>query len=170
VLAHESGVTNIVDPLAGSYFVEKLTLETERACYEYFDKIDALGGMVAAIEKGYPQKEIHDAAYAYQQAIERKEKIVVGVNEFVSEEKRPIKILVIDESVAPHQREKLAQLRKKRDNARLRMTLDALAGAAGTDQNLMPYILECVRAYATVGEMCEVLRRVFGTYEEPAFR
>ena len=106
-MAHESGITNTVDPLAGSYFVEKLTLETERACYDYFEKIDALGGMVAAIEKGYPQKEIHDAAYAYQQAVERKEKIIVGVNEFVTEEERPIKLLVIDESVARHQRQKV---------------------------------------------------------------
>jgi methylmalonyl-CoA mutase N-terminal domain/subunit len=170
VLAHESGVTNTVDPLAGSYFVERLTLETERACYAYFDKIDALGGMVAAIEKGYPQREIHEAAYAYQQAIERKEKIVVGVNEFVSQEKHPIEILTIDESVARHQSDKLAELRKKRDNARVQATLAALGSAAGTDENLMPYVLECVRAYATVGEMCDVLRRVFGTYEEPAFR
>jgi methylmalonyl-CoA mutase N-terminal domain/subunit len=170
VLAHESGVTSTVDPLAGSYFIEKLTLATERACYAYFDKIDALGGMVAAIEKGYPQKEIHEAAYAYQQAIERKEKIVVGVNEFVSEEKQPIEILTIDESVARHQSQKVAGLKKQRDQARVEAALEALGSAAGTDQNLMPYVLECVRAYATLGEMCDVLRRVFGTYEEPAFR
>jgi methylmalonyl-CoA mutase N-terminal domain/subunit len=170
VLAHESGVANTVDPLAGSYFVEKLTLETERACYAYFDKIDALGGMVAAIEKGFPQREIHDAAYAYQQAIERKEKIIVGVNEYVSEEKQPIEILVIDESVAQHQRQKLAELREKRDKTRVQAALGALGSAAGTDQNLMPYILECVRAYATLGEMCDVLRRLYGTYEEPAFQ
>jgi methylmalonyl-CoA mutase N-terminal domain/subunit len=170
VLAHESGVVNTVDPLAGSYFVEKLTLQTERACYDYFDKIDALGGMVAAIERGYPQKEIHDAAYAYQRAIERKEKIIVGVNEYVSEAKHPIEILVIDEDVARHQRQNLAELRKRRDNARVQATLAALASAASSDQNLMPFILEGVRAYATVGEMCAVLRKVFGTYEEPAFR
>ena len=103
VLAHESGVTHTVDPLAGSYFVENLTLETERACYDYFQKIDAMGGMVPALEQGYPQKEIHDAAYAYQQAVERKEKIIVGVNDFVTEEDRPIKLLVIDDSVARHQ-------------------------------------------------------------------
>ncbi len=170
VLAHETGVVNTVDPLAGSYFVEKLTLDTERACYEYFDKIDALGGMVAAIERGYPQKEIHDAAYAYQQAVEHQEEIIVGVNEFVSEEKHPIEILVIDEDVARRQREKLADLRKARNNGRVQSALQALGSAAATDQNLMPYILEAVRAYATVGEMCDVLRRVFGTYEEPAFR
>ena len=170
VIAHESGVPNAVDPLAGSYFVEKLTLETERACYEYFEKIDALGGMVAAIEKGFPQKEIHEAAYAYQKQLEGKEKLIVGVNEFVTEEKRPIDILVIDEGVAHAQRHKLSQLRKQRDNARVQSTLEALGRAASTDKNLMPYILECVRTYATLGEMCDVLRRVFGTYQEPAFR
>jgi methylmalonyl-CoA mutase, N-terminal domain len=170
VIAHESGVPNTVDPLAGSYFVEKLTLETERACWDYFDRIDALGGMVAAIEKGFPQREIHEAAYTYQQQLERKEKIMVGVNEFVSEEKRPIEILVIDGAVAHRQSEKLAELRRSRDNGRVQSTLEALGSAGGTDQNLMPFILECVRAYATLGEMCDVLRRVFGTYEEPAFR
>jgi methylmalonyl-CoA mutase N-terminal domain/subunit len=170
VIAHESGITNTVDPLAGSYFVEKLTTETERACYRYFDKIDALGGMVAAIEKGYPQKEIHDAAYAYQQAVERKETVIVGVNEFVTAKDRPITILVIDENVARLQRQKLAELRKRRDNLRVQAALEALGSAASTDANLMPYILEAVRAYATLGEMCDVLRRVFGTYEEPAFR
>ena len=170
VIAHESGVAEVADPLGGSYFLERLTLDTERACYEYFDKIDSLGGMVAAIEKGFPQKEIHEAAYTYQRQVERKEKIMVGVNDFAAEEERPLDILVIDEVIAKRQREKLAALRKKRDNARVRQTLDALGGAAGTDRNLMPFILECVRAYATLGEMCDVLRKVFGTYEEPAFR
>ncbi|HTG62854.1 MAG TPA: methylmalonyl-CoA mutase family protein [Terriglobia bacterium] len=170
VIAHESGVINTVDPLGGSYFMEKLTLETERACYEYFDKIDALGGMVAAIEKGFPQREIHEAAYAYQRQLERKEKLIVGVNEFVTEEKRPIDILVIDEGVAEAQRRKLAELRKQRDNARVQSSLEALGSAASTDRNLMPFILECVRRYATLGEMCDVLRGAFGIYEEPAFR
>ena len=170
VIAHESGITNTVDPLAGSYFVEKLTTETEHACYRYFDKIDALGGMVAAIETGYPQKEIHDAAYAYQQAVERKEEIIVGVNEFASEDERPITLLVIDENVARLQRQKLTELRKRRDNLRVQAVLEALGSAASTDANLMPYILAAVRAYATLGEMCDVLRKVFGTYEEPAFR
>ncbi len=170
VLAHESGITQTVDPLAGSYFIEKLTLETERACYDYFQKIDAMGGMVPALECGYPQKEIHDAAYAYQQAVERKEKIIVGVNEYVTDEDRSIKLLVIDDSVARQQVKKLEELRQKRDNAVVQRTLESLCSAAATDANLMPFILECVRAYATVGEMCEVLRKVFGTYEEPAFR
>jgi len=170
VIAHESGVANTADPLAGSYFIEKLTLETERGCYEYFGKIDALGGMVAAIERGYPQKEIHDAAYAYQLAVERKQKIIVGVNDYVVEANRPIEILVIDENVARQQRQKLEELRTRRDNSRVQSALEALASAAPTDKNLMPYLLEGVRAYATLGEMCDVLRRVFGTYEEPAFR
>ena len=170
VIAHESGVINSVDPLAGSYFVEKLTMETERACYRYFEKIDKLGGMVAAIEKGFPQKEIHEAAYTYQKQLEGKEKFIVGVNQFVTEERRSIDILVIDEGVARAQRRNLSELRKQRDNARVQSTLEALGSAAGTDRNLMPYILECVRTYATLGEMCDVLRRVFGTYEEPAFR
>ena len=170
VLAHESGVTNTVDPLGGCYFLEKLTLDTERTCYDYFRKIDSLGGMVPAIERGFPQREIHDAAYAYQQAVERKEKIIVGVNEFVTEDARPIAILKIDESVARHQRERLEQLRRARDARRVQSALVALGSAASTDVNLMPYILECVSAYATLGEMCDVLRRVFGTYEEPAFR
>ncbi|HEY6902973.1 MAG TPA: methylmalonyl-CoA mutase family protein, partial [Candidatus Acidoferrales bacterium] len=170
VIAHESGVTNTADPLAGSYFVEKLTLDTERACLDYFEKIDSMGGMVAAIEKGYPQKEIHDSAYAYQKAVERREEIIVGVNDYIGEEKRHIDLLVIDEEVARRQHQKLAELKRKRDSNRVRATLEALASAASTDANLMPYILECVRAYATLGEMCDVLRRVFGTYEEPAFR
>jgi methylmalonyl-CoA mutase, N-terminal domain len=170
VIAHESGVAAVADPLGGSYFLEKLTLDTERACYEYFDKIDAMGGMVAAIENGFPQKEIHEAAYAYQRAVERKEKIIVGVNDFVTEEDRPVDILVIDEAIARRQREKLTALKNKRDSGRVQQTLEAMGGAARTDRNLMPYILECVRAYATLGEMCDVLRKVFGTYEEPAFR
>jgi len=170
VIAHESGVAGVADPLGGSYFLEKLTLDTERACYEYFDKIDALGGMVAAIERGFPQKEIHEAAYTYQREVERKERTIVGVNDFVAEEGHPVDILVIDEGIARRQCEKLAALRENRDNARVVQTLDALGKAAGTDGNLMPFILDCVRAYATLGEMCDVLRKVFGTYSEPAFQ
>jgi len=170
VIAHESGVINTVDPLGGSYFVEALTKETERACYEYFAKIDALGGMVPAIEKGFPQKEIHDAAYNYQRQLERKEKLMVGVNTLVDREEKPIEVLTIDETAARRQHQHLAGLRQRRDNTRVQSTLEALGNAACTDANLMPCLLDCVRAYATLGEMCDVLRRVFGTYEEPAFR
>ncbi len=170
VLAYESGVTEIADPLGGSYLVERLTLELESACWRYFDQIDALGGMVKAIERGFPQREIQEAAYAYQRAIDRKERIVAGVNEFVSEDPHPIETLAASERAPAGQRRKLAALRARRDNARVRSTLDALGGAAESDANLMPYLLECVRSYATLGEMCNVLRRVFGTYQEPAFR
>jgi methylmalonyl-CoA mutase, N-terminal domain len=169
VLAHESGVTNTPDPLAGSYFLEKLTLETERACYEYFEKINALGGMVNAIEQGFPQKEIHEAAYAYQKAVENREKIIVGVNDYVTEQARSIEILVIDEQAASQQARKLAELKRGRNNGRVQSALDSLCRAASTNQNLMPYVLDAVRCYATLGEVCASLRKVFGTYEEPAF-
>ncbi len=170
IIAHESGVVNTVDPLAGSYFVEKLTSEMEQGCYEYFEKIDAMGGMIAAIERGFPQKEIQEAAYRYQQAVDRREKIIVGVNEYVLE-KEPIEvpILYIDESVAEIQRERLRRLRARRDSGRVRRALEALKEAARGTENTMPYILDCVRAYATLGEICEALKEVFGEYQEPPF-
>ena len=170
ILAHETGVTNTADPLGGSYFVEKLTLDMEKGCWAYFDRLDAMGGMVAAIERGFPQREIQDASYEYQRAIERKEKIIVGVNEFVMENEPPIDILLIDESVSGRQIEQLQKLRETRDNARVRTTLKALREAAANDSlTMMPCILDCVRAYATLGEICDELRAVYGTYEEPAF-
>src|SRR5262249_30467647 len=154
----ETGVANTADPLAGSYFVERLTLDMEKRCWEYFDRLDAMGGMVAAIEKGFPQREIQDASYEYQKAIERKEKIIVGVNDFVMEDEPPIDILLIDESVAPQQIDRLRKLREKRDNGRVRTTLEALhRAAAANDVNMMPYILDCVRSYATLGEICDEL-------------
>jgi methylmalonyl-CoA mutase N-terminal domain/subunit len=166
VIAHESGVTHTVDPLGGSYFVESLTNEMEAGAVEYFEKIDALGGMIPAIERGFPQREIAEAAYRYQQAVDRKEKIIVGVNDYVAEEEPPLEILHIDESVARQQRERLAQLRRERDNRHVTQTLKDLEAAARGEKNTMPYILECVRAYATLGEICDALRNVFGTYEE----
>lgn len=168
VIAHESGVANTIDALGGSYFVERLTNELERGCYEYFEKIDALGGMVPAVERGYPQREIAEAAYRYQQAIDRKEKIIVGINEYVAEEEPPLEILHIDEAVARRQTERLRQLRAERDNRHVTQCLKDLEAAARSNENTMPYILECVRAYATLGEICDALRNVFGTYEEIA--
>ncbi len=170
IIAYESGVVNTVDPLAGSYFVEALTSEMERGCYEYFEKIDAMGGMIAAIERGFPQKEIQEAAYRYQQAVDRREQIIVGVNEYVLE-KEPIEvpILYIDESVAEIQKERLRRLRARRDTAKVQRTLEALKEAARGTENTMPYILECVRAYATLGEICDALKEVFGEYQEPPF-
>jgi methylmalonyl-CoA mutase N-terminal domain/subunit len=142
----------------------------EKGCWAYFDRLDAMGGMVAAIEKGFPQREIQDASYEYQRAIERKEKIIVGVNEFVMENEPPIDILLIDESVSGRQIEQLRKLRETRDNARVGTTLKALREAAANESlNMMPCILDCVRAYATLGEICDELRAVYGTYEEPAF-
>src|SRR5439155_27390470 len=154
----------------GSYFVERLTLDMEKGCWEYFDRLDAMGGMVAAIEKSFPQREIQDASYEYQKAIERKEKIIVGVNAFVMEDEPPVDILLIDESVTNRQVQQLQTLRQTRDNGRVRQTLEALRDAAtGNAVNLMPYILDCVRAYTTLGEICDALRSVYGVYEEPIF-
>src|SRR5207249_8153282 len=170
IIARESGITNTADPLAGSYFLERLTLDMEKGCWEYFDRLDAMGGMVAAIEKGFPQREIQDASYEYQKAIERKEKIIVGVNDFTMENEPPIDILLIDESVGERQIERLQKLRETRDNGRVRATLSALREAARrNDCNMMPPILDCVRAYATLGEICDELRSVYGVYEEPTF-
>ena len=170
ILAHETGIANTADPLGGSYFVERLTLDMEKGCWEYFDRLDAMGGMVAAIEKGFPQRETQDASYEYQKAVERKEKVIVGVNEFVMENEPPIDILLIDESVEGRQIERLRKLRESRDNGRVRASLHALRdAAAANDVNMMPYILDCVRAYATLGEICDELRGVYGVYEEPAF-
>jgi len=166
IIAHETGVTNIVDPLGGSYFVEKLTNDLEEEALAYFDTIDGMGGMVAAIEQGFPQREIAESAYRFQQAVEAGEKIIVGVNDFVAEDEEPISTLYIDESAARRQLEKLERLRQTRDNARVQQTLEALKDAARGSANTMPLLVDAVRAYATVGEMCDALREVWGEYEE----
>jgi methylmalonyl-CoA mutase N-terminal domain/subunit len=165
IIAHETGVTNTADPLGGSYFVEALTNEIERGALDYFEKIDALGGMVAAIEQSYPQREIADASYQYQLAVDRKEKIIVGVNEFVAEEK-PIEILQIDESVAQTQAGQLSKLRAERSNDEVERRLKALRKAASSSENLMPHLYEAVKAYATLGEISDAMREVFGVYNE----
>jgi methylmalonyl-CoA mutase, N-terminal domain len=165
IIAHETGVTNTVDPLGGSYFVETLTNEIERGALDYFEKIDAMGGMIAAIERAYPQREIADAAYQYQLEVDRKEKIIVGVNEYVAEEK-PIEILQIDESVARQQAAQLRKLRAERSNDEVSRLLKALRTAASGDENLMPYLYDAVKAYATLGEISDALRNSFGTHTE----
>ena len=167
IIAHETGATNTVDPLGGSYFVETLTNEVERGAWDYIEKIDALGGMVAAIERGYPQREISEASYQYQVAVDKKEKIIVGVNDFVTKEK-PLEILQIDESVAHRQAERLTKLRKERSADEVARRLSALRKAAEGTENLMPHIYEAVKSYATLGEICDAMREVFGTYEEIA--
>jgi methylmalonyl-CoA mutase, N-terminal domain len=167
IIAHESGVTNTADPLGGSYFVESLTNEVERGAWDYIEKIDAFGGMVAAIERAYPQREIAEASYQYQKAVDRKEKIVVGVNDYVGDEK-PIEILQIDETVAHRQAARLKKLRAQRSSDEVERRLNALRKAAEGKENLMPYLFEAVKAYATLGEICDALRQVFGIYEEVA--
>jgi len=167
IIAHESGVTNTVDPLGGSYFVETLTNEIERGAWDYIETIDALGGMVPAIERAYPQREIAEASYQYQMAVDRKEKIIVGVNDYVAEEK-PLDILQIDESVAEGQTKRLRKLRAERSNDEVERRLKALRKAAAGSENMMPFIYEAVKAYATLGEVCDAMREVFGIYEEVA--
>jgi methylmalonyl-CoA mutase, N-terminal domain len=167
IIAHETGVTNTVDPLGGSYFVEALTNEVEADAWDYIRKIDAMGGMVAAIERSYPQREIAEASYRYQMELDKKEKLMVGVNDFVSEEK-PLDILQIDETVAHRQAARLNKLRADRSQEAVTRTLAALRKAAQSQENLMPSIYDAVKAYATLGEICEALRQVFGSYEEVA--
>jgi methylmalonyl-CoA mutase N-terminal domain/subunit len=166
VIAHESGVANVVDPLAGSYFVEALTRDLREGALGYFSTIDGLGGMVAAIEQGYPQREIAESAYKFQQAVERNERIIVGVNEFVQDDEPPIPTLYIDETTASRQLARLEQLRRTRDGDAVARGLDALRAAATGRDNTMYALLDCVRAYATVGEMCDALREVWGEWEE----
>jgi methylmalonyl-CoA mutase N-terminal domain/subunit len=166
IIAHESGITGVVDPLGGSYFVERLTLDMEEGCYRYFDTIDRMGGMVAAVEQGFPQREIAEASYRFQQAVERREKQIVGVNAFVDPDEQPIPLLYIDESAADQQLARLEETRRSRDGARVASALAALGEAARGTGNTMYPLLDCVRAYATVGEMCDALREVWGEYEE----
>ncbi|MEQ1473975.1 MAG: methylmalonyl-CoA mutase family protein [Candidatus Acidiferrum sp.] len=167
IIAHETGVANTVDPLGGSYFVETLTNEVERGAWDYIHKIDAMGGMVAAIERSYPQREIAEASYRYQMEVDRKEKIVVGVNDYVTKENQ-LEILQIDETVAHRQAARLKKLRADRSQAEVDRRLHALRTAARGTENLMPFIYDNVKAYATLGEICEAMRDVFGTYEEVA--
>jgi methylmalonyl-CoA mutase N-terminal domain/subunit len=165
ILAHETGVANTVDPLGGSYFIETLTNEMEEAAWKYIRKIDEMGGMIPAIERGYPQREIADAAYRYQVSVDKKEKIIVGVNEFTGVEK-PIEILRIGESVRDQQAIQLRKLRADRSTDEVARQLAALRKAAQGTENLMSHIYASVKAYATLGEICDSLRGVFGTHEE----
>jgi methylmalonyl-CoA mutase N-terminal domain/subunit len=170
IIAEETGVANTIDPLGGSYFVEALTKKMEDGALDYFSKIDAMGGMVEAVEKGFPQREIQESAYQYQKAVERKEQTIVGVNKYqMEEEHSEIPILVIDETVRSHQVERLQQTRDRRDNGAVANALEKVRQAARKDENTMPATIEAVRAYATLGEICDALRDVYGLYEEPAF-
>jgi methylmalonyl-CoA mutase N-terminal domain/subunit len=166
ILAHESGVTNTVDPLGGSWFLERLTLDMEQGAKQYFETIDRLGGMVEAIEQGFPQREVAEASYKFQQAVERADKVIVGVNDFVQEDGAQVPILYIDETTAERQLMRLNELKRTRDNDLVARSLDALRDAARGTTNTMYPLLDCARAYATVGEMCDALRGVWGEYEE----
>ena len=168
IIAYESGVADTVDPLAGSYYVETLTDEIERRVQEYLERIESMGGTLAAIENGFMQAEIHESAYRYLKAVESQRQIVVGVNRFQTAEERRLRLLRVDEAVRQAQVERLSRLRAGRDQASVERALAALEEAARGKDNLMPFIVEAVKAYATLGEMCRVLRRVFGEYRPPA--
>jgi len=168
ILAHESGVGDTADPFGGSYYLENLTNRMEEQAMAYITQIDEMGGMVAAIDEGYPQREIADAAFRYQQATDSGELTMVGVNKYVEEESEAPPLLEIDKGVEEAQRTRLKEIRKSRDNAIVESALKALDNAAHGTDNLMPYIVESVRAYATLGEICNTLREVFGEYQDPA--
>jgi methylmalonyl-CoA mutase N-terminal domain/subunit len=168
ILAHETGVTDAIDPFGGSYFVERLTADLEKDTDRYFRTIDGMGGMIAAIERGYPQREIAESAYRFQRDVERRQRIIVGVNDFVSEADRPVPILQIDESAAQRQLAKVDQVRRTRDQMALQRALDRLRSAAAGTENTMPAFVDAARAYATIGEMCDALRDVWGEYQEQA--
>ena len=171
IIAHESGVTNTIDPLAGSYFVEALTNEMEEKAWDYINKIEEMGGIIPAIERGYPQKEIIEAAFRFQQQVEAKEKIIVGVNEYIMEgEDLPIDILKVDPEVERVQLERLKEVKSKRDNAKVKSLLDDLRDAAADEkENLMPIVLDLVRAYASIGEIMGAMKDVFGVYTDPGY-
>ena len=168
IIAEETGVGNTIDPLAGSYFVESLTNEMEEKAWEYIHKIDEMGGMVAAIEKGFPQMEIADAAYKFQRQIDSAEKVMVGVNKYVTEEEMEIPLLEIDDSIEREQIKRLNALRKKRDGKAVKRSLDDIKNACKKEENVMPHCIEAVKNLASVQEICDVYREVYGEYRDPA--
>ena len=169
VIAEETGVINTIDPLAGSYFVEALTNEVEGKAWEYIEKIDKMGGMLAAIARGFPQLEIANSAYKFQRQIDSGEKVMIGVNKYRSEEEPPVKLLKIDERVEAEQIERLKEIRRVRHNRKVAQALNSLRSACKSDRNVMPYVIEAVREYATEQEICDVYRDVFGEYQDPGF-
>lgn len=166
IIAHESGVTNTIDPLAGSYYVENLTNEMEKRTMEYFRKLDDMGGAIPAIEKGFFQKEIADSSYEYQKEVDEKRRILVGVNDYTTEEKQLIKVLRVDPKVEEEQVASLRKLKSERNNRKVNEMLEKLHYTAEKDENLMPMIIDAVKAYATIGEICDVLREIYGEFKE----
>jgi methylmalonyl-CoA mutase, N-terminal domain len=169
VIAEESGVTNTIDPLGGSWAIEALTDKMEKEAFAYINRIDELGGIIRAIDIGYPQKEIADAAYRYQQQLDAKEKVIVGVNKYAIPEERPIDILKIDHDVEERQVEKVRRVKRERDSAKARDLLGRVHAAARNGNNLMPHLIEAVKNHVTLGEISDVYREVFGVYRDPAW-
>jgi methylmalonyl-CoA mutase N-terminal domain/subunit len=167
IIVEESGVTNTIDPLGGSYYIEVLTNEMEKGAHEYFKKLDDLGGMVSAIEKGFPQNEIRDAGYTYQKEIDDNERIIVGVNKFEAKEEQPIETLKIEPEIEKKQVERLRTFKKNRDGSRINKALEELKKSAESGESVIPPIIKTLKLYATVGEICNTLKEVFGEYKEP---
>ena len=169
ILAYENGIRDIADPLGGSYLLETLTKKLEQESHNYFDTIDLLGGMIPAIEKGFPQKEIQEASYQYQKTIEKGDETIVGVNEFLTEDKMYIELLQIGSGVQEHQSKRLQNLRRRRNSRDVNNALSDIKQTAISSKNLIPSLIQAARAYVTVGEMVEVLSETFGIYQEPSF-
>jgi methylmalonyl-CoA mutase, N-terminal domain len=167
IIAEETGVINTIDPLAGSYFVESLTNEIEEKTMEYIEKIDAMGGMIAAIEKGFPQMEIADASYKFQRQLEANEKIMVGVNKYVTEKQHAVPMVEIDESVGEEQIRRLKDIRRRRDSRAVSQSLNDIRTACKNGDNVMPYCIAAVKHLATKQEICDVYREVYGEYRDP---
>ena len=167
IIAHESGVTSTIDPLGGSYYLEAMTDQMERAAWEYIRRIDEVGGIIRAIERGYPQREIADSAYRSQLAEDRGERVVVGVNKYVEQDEEPIRYLKIDESVEPEQLQRVTAVKAARNHAEVERQLKRIAEACRSGQNLMPLLIDAVKAYVSLGEIADVYRREFGQYREP---
>ncbi|HEU4941049.1 MAG TPA: methylmalonyl-CoA mutase family protein, partial [Candidatus Eisenbacteria bacterium] len=168
IIAYESGVVDTPDPLGGSYFVEALTDRIEEEALRYISRIDEMGGIIQAVERGYPQKEIADSAYRFQQQVERGERVIVGVNRFQGNEEITIPVLQIDPEIERRQIERIRTVRKRRDAAKYARAMGALRDACMSDKNLVPFVLDAVRAEATLGEISDVFREAYGVYREPA--
>jgi len=169
IIAEESGVANSIDPLGGSYVIEALTNRIEKEAFDYIKRIDDLGGIIKAINIGFPQKEIADAAYRYQLELDRGGRVIVGVNKYIADEEIPIQTLKIDEKVDAGQKERLNEIKKSRNNESVKSHLCSIADAARSGKNLMPFIIDAVREYATVGEISDIFREVYGVYRDPAY-
>jgi methylmalonyl-CoA mutase N-terminal domain/subunit len=167
VIAHETGVPAVPDPFGGSEYLEQLTGRIEAEAYAYIRRIDDMGGMIPAIERAFPQSEIAQASYDFQKSVEARESVIVGVNKFTQADERPLDLLQISPEVERKQRERLAEMKQRRDPRAVETTLARLKRAAGQQENTMPFLLDAVRAYVTVGEICAVLKTEFGTYTEP---